>query len=70
VQLGDATGMQPSVQRKREATQIAKNRFYRAIFTSGSSSEVDLLKNDQSPPVLDLAAQALEQLNRKPPGVV
>jgi hypothetical protein len=53
-------------------SQIAKNRFYQVIFISGSSSEVDLLKSDcpESSGVLDVAAQALEQLNRKPPRVV
>jgi hypothetical protein len=53
-------------------SQIAKNRFYQAIFTSGSSPEVNLPKSDcqESSVVLDVAAQALEQLKRKPPGVV
>jgi hypothetical protein len=57
---------------KIRRSQIAKNRFYQAIFTSESSSEVDLLKGDRpkSSVALDVAAQALEQLNRKPFGVV
>jgi hypothetical protein len=59
-------------QGKVEKSQIAKNRFYRVIFTSGSSPEVNLPKNDRqgSLVVLDVAAQALEQLSRKPAGVV
>ena len=54
-------------------SQIAKNRFYQVIFASRSSLEVDLPKSDRqdSSVVLDVAAQALEQLNhRKPSGVL
>jgi hypothetical protein len=43
-----------------EIKEIAKNRFYRAIFTSGS-----LLEVQEPPAALDVAAQALEQLTRK-----
>jgi hypothetical protein len=57
-------------QGKVEKSQIAKNRFYRVIFTSGSLLEVNLPKSEESSVVLDLAAQALEQLNRKSSGVV
>jgi hypothetical protein len=60
-------------QGKVRQSQIAKNRFYQAVFTPGSSVGVDLLKSDcqESSVVLDKAAQALEHLlNRKPPDVV
>jgi hypothetical protein len=57
-------------QGKVQRSQIAKNRFYQVIFAPGSSPGVDLLRSDrqESLVVLDVAAQALEQLNRK--GVV
>jgi hypothetical protein len=52
-------------------SQIAKNRFYQAVFSPGSLAGVDLLKSDyQEFAVLDLAAQALEQLSRKSSSVV
>ena len=55
-------------QGKIRKSQITKNRFYQVIFTPGSSSGVDC---QESSVVLDVAAQALEQLNhRKPPGVL
>jgi len=60
-------------QGKIRRSQIAKNRFYQAIFTSGSLQEADLLKSgcQESSVVLDKAAQALAVLlNRKPMGVV
>ena len=60
-------------QGKVKQSQIAKNRFYQAVFHPGSSLGVDLPKSDRqdSSVVLDVAAQALEQLNhRKPPGVL
>ena len=51
-------------------TQIAKNRFYQAIFTSGSLSE-GILPRDLVAPPADRAAQALAfLLSRKPPAVV
>jgi hypothetical protein len=59
-------------QGKITKSQIAKNCFYQAVFTPGSFAGIGSLKNDcsQSPSALDVAAQALEQLNRKLSGVV
>jgi hypothetical protein len=55
-------------QKIRRSPQIAKNRFYQAIFVPGSSPGIDPLQSgcQESSVVLDMAAQALEQLNRKP----
>jgi hypothetical protein len=72
--LGDDTFCQ-AVKRllnkqKIRQSQIAKNRFYGVIFTSGSSSEVISSYNPVAP-APDKAAQALEHLlNRKPPSVL
>jgi hypothetical protein len=56
-------------QGKVKRSQIAKNRFYQAIFVPGNSLGIE---NDcqESSVVPDVAAQALEQLNRKSPGVI
>jgi|SRR6516164_2335976 hypothetical protein len=57
-------------QGKVKRSQIAKNRFYQAMFPPGSSPGV---KSDcqESSVVLDVAVQALEQLNhRRSPGVI
>src|SRR6516164_8230538 len=56
-------------QGKVKRCQIAKNRFYQAIFVPGNSLGIE---NDcqESSVVPDVAAQALEQLNRKSPGVI
>jgi hypothetical protein len=51
-------------------SQIAKNRFYGVIFSSGSSPEV-ASSSDLAASVPDKATHALAfLLNRKPPGVV
>ena len=59
-------------QGKVRQSQIEKNRFYQAIFVPGSSPGIDPLQSgcQESSVVLDMAAQALEQLNRKLSGVV
>ena len=52
-------------QGKVKRSQIAKNRFYGVIFTSGSSPEV-ISSHDSAAPTSDKAVQALEHLlNRK-----
>jgi hypothetical protein len=58
-------------QGKARQSQIAKNRFYQAVFAPGSWVGADLSKNGRPSSVaLDVAAQALEQLSRKSSGVV
>jgi hypothetical protein len=51
-------------QGKIRKSQIAKNRFYQAVFIPGSSLGIESGRQESSV-VLDKAAQALEQLSRK-----
>jgi hypothetical protein len=51
-------------QGKIRKSQIAKNRFYQAVFIPGNALGIESGRQESSV-VLDKAAQALEQLSRK-----
>ena len=56
-------------QGKIRKSQIAKNRFYQAVFILGNSLGIENDRQESSA-VLDKAAQALEQLSRKSSSVL